>query len=508
MRPCSLWRICVLVLLSCLVCGTLIADMTQEEINRRIAELNAELDQGPSMNRVMEIAGELGDLVQQLNDLQSMPSTKLGLGATPEEDINRQIQSINFIYREAIKNIHQQRGEGLPLIPLSKAARLRGNIVINGAAQESGTNDWVSMKINYGLKESFVGFLMVTEYYDPGSGTITDQKDYAIESISTSIALKRLSGRECVDRDRNSCRKWEQYSEMHNQRLNNFPSIHQDVVNAIPQGGWEGDGAPVILKIDSPSVIFRSSGGGATAGVGCYAKDIDITNSAFTTFIAQGKFNAVQTVGSELLQCNAGSTIEVKIKFCNPEYALMDQCEMIKEMIRNLEYILAFRDAYLANAEAADSIRNLIKMVNQEIQQAHPGSGSLAQRYAGSDAGGYNICTKEVTVPDACKETCSPNPLCQWETEGLRAHEETHKSDMAKPELATFVTEYCKDYHPNVNALNRRAAKIWGDTEFNAHNEHARYILDVVNEQMSLSQGCLFESQLYEKLYRLSSRVQ
>jgi hypothetical protein len=117
---------------------------------------------------------------------------------TPEEEADRRIEAINRLYRQASKSVYQLTDQTRPLVPLEYASRVRGRIVVTGKDSELFSQDWVWVDLNYKVEEKFVGYLIVTEYYDPKTRRIADQKDYAIHSISTDIKRISQSGKQCT----------------------------------------------------------------------------------------------------------------------------------------------------------------------------------------------------------------------------------------------------------------------------------------------------------------------
>jgi hypothetical protein len=75
------------------------------------------------------------------------PGMPVGRGKTPGEEIDRQIEAINRGYRDISRTIYQIRNETGPLIPLSRASRLRGSIRVTGKDKESGSYNLCSQEI-------------------------------------------------------------------------------------------------------------------------------------------------------------------------------------------------------------------------------------------------------------------------------------------------------------------------------------------------------------------------
>jgi hypothetical protein len=160
-----------------------------EAMQKKMEELARKAGETSDPAELAEIQQELTELTTQM--LSQLPKVGLGLpeipSKTPEEEVDHRIEAINRNYREAAKSIHQLRDETKPLVPLSYASRSSGSIVVSGKDSELSERGWAWVDLNYKVEEKFVGYLIVTEYYDPKTGRFMDQKDYAIHFLSTGI---------------------------------------------------------------------------------------------------------------------------------------------------------------------------------------------------------------------------------------------------------------------------------------------------------------------------------
>lgn len=494
------------------------AESNREEIEQRIEQLNAEAEQTTDLNRLMGITQELMDLANQLMaELPSSePLTSLQRSTTPEEEVERQIQAINRSYRDGRKVLVQHSVEGEQLVPLAKAARLKGQIHLLGVFKAPPENDWIPLKLNYSVNESFVGHVTVTDYFDLNTGEPSDKKDYFLTSISTHITASG-SGLECIERSYSlpvTCTKWEQFSVSDISKDNIYPAIHDWVVLGAPQDGG------VKIQAESPSIVFRSMNGRVSESLGCFGSEITLSNTSFAAYLRDGRFHDTKQVGHEFRGtpgCSFGSQIEVSIELCDPDaFAEMDHCRAIEALLEEMEFILAVRDAFQKAIDRppqdkAQDLEDLIEIANRELNTLYPQAQSMKELYLQKSTGGYDICNKKIIVPDQCKESCSPGPLCSWQTEALNAHETTHQDDVeGNPHLFKLScnTVYRADNFPNNEAADRAEAQAWGEMDVHAYDEQARAMREIIEQELNNSTGCPFEAQFYLRLQAADNRIQ
>ena len=126
-----------------------------------------------------------------------------------------------------------------------------------------------------------------------------------------------------------------------------------------------------------------------------------------------------------------------------------------------------------------------------------------------NNAGGTNPRTGQIDVPDYCDE-CAAHPLCTWQADIIKVHENTHKEYLEQNPTARLLltdTEYQTSNYPDVNKLGRAKAKVIADMESVAYNERARYIRDLINEQLNQSIGCKADPQFYSDFDALVNKI-
>jgi len=503
-----------LVLCVLLIPFTAVADSEQEVLEQRIKELTQEAEQTTDLSRLMVISQELMELATQL--LAYLPGVEpissAQRGATPEQEVERQLNAINRGYRGGRKIIGQHRGEGLKHVPLSKAARMTGELQVYGYDYEPPVNNWTPLKLNYVIKETFIGYVIATEFYDPGTGKLTDKKEYSLSSISNGINVSS-SGRECVERSYTrptTCTKWAAYGVNDFPEGDTYPAIHDWVVIGGPE-----ENSKLKMQIETPSIVFRSADGRAARGTGCFGDVVEMPHTIFADSLRDGKYDNTKFVGRDYRgspACRPGSKVQISMKLCNPDdFAEMDHCKAIKALLDDLKFILVLRDTFKAKGPQADDPVHLVSLVSQTISDRFPSMNMQNEAYLKKQAGGYEICSGKKQVPNLCETSCVPSPLCGWETDGLHVHEDTHHNDVqGDPEFKKLScdTNYRLSSYPDINQWYKEEALGWSELEYNAYNEQAKFLRDAINEQLSLSSGCPFEAQFYLQLEAASKLIE
>jgi hypothetical protein len=489
-----------------------------EQLQQRIDELNAEATQTTDLNRLMAITQELMELANQM--AAELPTSEAPVpmqrAATPEAEVERQIQAINRAYREGRKAMGGHIGQSHQLVPLAKAARLKGTIQVRGHFIAPKENDFIPIRLSYIVNESFVGYVTVTDYYDLSSGELSDKKDYYITSISTGITSS-AGGRECVERGYTappSCTKWEQFAVSDISSGEIYPEFYAEVVRGSPENGR------VKIEAVSPSIVFRSMNGRASESLGCFSSKTILSNTTFAASLRDGKFNDTQHVGREFggtPGCSMGSQIEVGLDLCDPAaFSEMDHCGAIEALLGEMEFILAVRDAFQKVIDRrpqnrARDTEHLFEIAGEELSRVYPQAGSLKEAYLHKSTGGYDICNRKKIVPDQCKTSCSPGPLCGWQTEALDAHESTHHDDVESDShlyKLSCNTVYRADNYPSNAAADRAEAQAWGEMDVHAYNEQAKVMREIIERELNLSSGCPLEASFYLRLQEANARIQ
>jgi len=495
--------ITVLVFLGVLLPAALFADEAQDAINERIKALEQEAAQTTDLNRLMEIAKELGELAGKIAPGPGLPAaTPQGRGRTPDEQVNREIDAMNSSYERQKRGIVGYRDANAPLIPFMSARKLHGGIEVRGSNQrlpsETPYNGGVSRTLQYTIKEDFVGYLLTTEFYDPRTGRFTDKKEYALRTISERIHPPAFGGKECVETDGPDwriCKKWEPYALFSISKDDQYPSLHEWTIIGSP----EDDG--ILFKVETPDILFITAKKNKSRGQGCFGAEIYMSNVDLEADMEDNRVIAQQSVGGDFKgtpHCGRGSNVEMHLVLC-PE---VPRCQQLEDLVDNVLWAIGLRDGFLAKSQTASSEEQLVQSVGVDLAARYPGLDIQDKQYLEDNAGGYNFHTGETTLPNLCRG-CTSRPLCRWDMEGLRIHEKTHELDvLANPVLRKiFVDTQYQMENYNANELAREQARVRGEMEYHAYDEQARYLMDILKQELSTS-TCTFPAGFYEKYSR------
>jgi hypothetical protein len=486
-----------LVLAFCFTCASSASGEDDfEAMQKKMVELARKLGETSDPAESAKIKQELTELTVQM--FNQLPTWDLGMleaqGKTPEEEVDLRMEVINRSHREARKSIYQLRDETKPPVPLVYASKVRGSIVVTGKDSELSTRGWVWVDLNYKVEEEFVGYLMVTEYYDPKTGQFLDRKDYAIHSISTGIRVLSETGKQCVGLTSyipHDCTGWEEYTTYDPNKEDAYPYMHSWVILGSP----EGDN--ISIEVESPSIYFRSANNRAGRALGCYGTKFEIPKSDFERDLQMiGELQVSKDVGrksSGSPRCDMGSAIELKMNLCDPRLYAEDRCEQLESLLADMKALIKLRNTYKEMAGRAKDVNHLNELLIREMTRVYPDK-DWGNKFK-QDSGGYNFCNGEITLPDYCKG-CIPSPMCEWYSNGVDIHEQTHQRDAPNNML---VKEYsCDTSFVPTDLQNKEIAKKWAEMDYHAYGEQLKYYLDVLAKELNAHrQECQFKSSFY-----------
>ncbi|MGA7826608.1 MAG: hypothetical protein WCA04_03050 [Geobacteraceae bacterium] len=489
------------------------AEDTPADLEQRLHELENEVEQTDDIFRLMDIASELGDLSSRLEQLSGgLPAVPMYRSKTPDEEINREILAINGAFERQKLAFAGYKGIiSAELVPFQSARKLHGSIEVRGSnqklASETPYEGGVSRTLQYTIREDFVGYLLTTEYYNPKTGTFTDKKDYWIKTISQKIPAPLFSGKECIETVGNNwkaCQKWEQYGSYQIGKGNKYPAVHEWTVGGSPKD----DG--ILLKVETPNIVFSTVHNSRSRAQGCFGADIFISNVDFALDIGDDKLAVQQSVGGDFHgtpHCGKGSSVALNIELCKET----PRCEQLESLLSNVLWAIELRDKYGAMSKVADSEAELHSLVNLDLNDRYPNLDIQDKEYLDQNAGGYNIQTGETVLPNLCKG-CATMPLCMWDMEGLRIHEKTHELDvLADPDLKRLFTDtlyQAEKYNNTANDVAKAQAQAWGEMDRHAYDENARYLMDILQLELSRSQGCSLSPGFYSDLDKALQALQ
>jgi len=273
--------------------------------------------------------------------------------------------------------------------------------------------------------------------------------------------------------------------------------VHDWVIGGSP----EGDG--IMIQVETPDIIFSTVKNNEARKPGCFGAEIYLPNEDFAMDIEDNKLTAQKTVGGEFgatPHCGRGSTVALNFEICKE----VPRCEQLESLLDKIMWTINLRDNYGAMSKVASSEAELHTMVNLDLNDRYPNLDIQDEKFLKENAGGYNIHNGEIVLPNLCKG-CATRPLCVWDREGLRIHEKTHELDvLANPELKRLYTDTLYQMQNfTANGLAREQARVRGEMEYHAYDEYARYLMDILQLELSQSTGCNFDPGFYVDLNRM-----
>jgi hypothetical protein len=302
------------------------------QIEARIEELNQEIQDSPSLDDLARIQNELGELTAEFmercvggggSDIPSFPSgfelLPSSPASTPEKEIERQRKVINSQTQQIQQSLAFMRSDGEEqLVPVPRALPIRGSVFIDGGFKSKPYRGWVWNEITYEVKESFVGNLIIKEYFSTRTGEYTGDVDYSIATLSTGIDVLQFGGRKCLEASAGlpgRCVEWEYYDLYEIDKGEIYPEFYADVVFLDTENG------DVTLRTKSPAVLFKSVNGRAVERLGCFGAEKTYTADRFKLLIEGGRIQFTEQVGSDSQAtpgCSRGSIISMEMNIDRP----------------------------------------------------------------------------------------------------------------------------------------------------------------------------------------------
>lgn len=168
----------------------------------------------------------------------------------------------------------------------------------------------------------------------------------------------------------------------------------------------------------------------------------------------------------------------------DPEVAAAEEevpCEQIKNLQLYQEFVEMRRDFYKQYGDSAEGPTELDAMVNESMEGAYDQAEreGRIRRGGKQEAGGhYDPCTGEKFARNLCqkvegKSYIKEKPLCEWITEGIRIHEDTHEAD-----ARNYVDR--RRYCGGDPRMGKERAKIAAKWEYNAYNAEWKFYTDLI----------------------------
>ena len=505
MKPSSFLQL----LLSCFVfvwvcAGTVdtAAENTNQELQRKIEELSKKAEQTSDPAALMKIMQELQSIMQQMPAPGSGMATEMpARGETPEEEVDRAVEAINRGYRDLMRNIQRISPEEERLVPISFATRLTGHVAVTGKDSDAPQNGWIPLNLSYQVLEEFVGYLVITDYYNPKARRfVADRREYMLASISTGIRVPSQTGRQCTNTDFApfvQCTEWRTLDTYDINSGDVYPAIHDWVIMGSTEEG------KVTIEVESPSIYFRSSDRKAGRGIGCYGTKFEQSVSEFSDDLPEHTIKLQKPVGTTSAitpRCEIGSRIELEMEVCDPKrFADLDRCKQTEMLMGSLKMLLTVRNAFKEMAAGAKDVDHLLDLVSLEIRTEYPGVDLQNEAWLEKNSGSTNLCDQSMTVPDLCKG-CTPRPLCEWLREGLQIHEQAHYNDLqSHPNVRKLFCDdlYQMQYYSEVNKRHQVQAKTYAKMDYDAYTQQANYLRGVIEDLLSANSECQFEPKFF-----------
>jgi len=230
--------------------------------------------------------------------------------ATPEEEIKRRREAINLTQvQPGDKSVKPVRA-GEREIAVPRAVPIEGTIEIKDAAA-STLYGAVKQEITYTLRETFVGNLVISRYYDRVAGRYTGREDYAIQSLSTEIDMEQFKGRGCAQSSGSSaaCTQWQRFDIWEIVEGDEFPGRSDGVVSAVSSG------RAVTVRVDAPDIRFMSSQGTVSLKSSCGDMFREtVSRDEFKEWMRRSKVQMTREVGKNTPGCRPGSTLTLEMR--------------------------------------------------------------------------------------------------------------------------------------------------------------------------------------------------
>lgn len=284
----------------------------------KAAEMRTELDR-LSREYTASCARQQGRMTMRLPAKGTKPSpptvqvqhVQVQQAATPEEEIKRRREAINLKQvQPGDKSAMQSVRAGEREIVVSRAVPIDGSIEIKAAAASTFSGA-VKQEITYTLRETFVGNLVISRYYDRVAGRYTDREDYAIQSLSTEIDMEQFKGRGCAQLTGSSatCPQWQRLDIWEIVEGEEYPGRSDGVVSAVTSD------RAVTVRVDAPDIQFMSSQGTASLKSSCGDMFREtVSRDEFKEWMRRSKVQMTREVGKNTPGCRPGSTLTLEMR--------------------------------------------------------------------------------------------------------------------------------------------------------------------------------------------------
>jgi len=275
-----------------------------ETLQARIKALATAIRRAPTREAAARMEAERDRLSKQSaarcpEQVGKMPERSMATGTppadTPEEEIRQRREAINRKQAQLeAKPGAPRAGAGGREAPVARALPLDGTLLLEGGASTTFYGK-VKQELTYTIRETFVGNLIVTRYYDRVGGRYAGREDYAIQTLSTEIDVDHFSGRGCVKYSGSPpvCTQWHRFDLWQIGDGEEYPGKDDGVVSA------GSDGRGVVVKVDGPNIEFFSTQGliNLTSGCGGQLREM-VSRDEFKEWMRRSKVRIKRDMGA------------------------------------------------------------------------------------------------------------------------------------------------------------------------------------------------------------------
>ena len=237
-----------------------------------------------------------------------------------------------------------------------------------------------------------------------------------------------------------------------------------------PNGGLIEINNPALISFDFPELINAAS-----------------TKGTYTTTINYNRNNDLEHVNNY----DRGKLV-IKLDF-DPDCeginnSDMNPCQQIASLLDKLQLALQLRDLYPEALLEIDSAPNydIDRLVVSKLRQLNPYITDAEAEQMLDKSGKTDPKTLDYNVPDYCNK-CTARPLCERQREIITRHEQANVEYLESHPAERAILQD-KGPFTDVNKRGREEAKILSDIEYNSYNERAKYLREIIYQELNHNQ--------------------
>lgn len=367
------------------------------QIQQQLQQLQQQMQSG-DMHQFEEVMRQLGEANRAVGAMIGTHPASIQPATTPEVEMARRREIINSLYRQARATLGSlPASSDKPLIV--EAIAVEGHVVVDGGTREQFYNQ-LKTDLQYTIRETFVGNLLVLSTYDPSGRRFLNQKDYELESLSTEIRVPNLMGKQCTRWSSGSpqvCTRWANFVTHEVDAGERYPEFSAEVVIA----GTLEDGR-IEIEAKAPRIQFHGNDNVTRLASGCTDARWRLNRAEFETLFKHGEILLRQEIGrpeGPAPGCRAGSTLalhlrlavktptceqtpDVRIRIIKPEDQSRHVFSNQNAPKKHSNRLVLDLEAQVEPAHLADSIEWIVPEVPGSTRSTIPPSASLTPRGA------------------------------------------------------------------------------------------------------------------------------